>query len=162
MQTLRGCTYSHTCENVFSSRNECLFCFEFMKEENQLEYIADHQAGNDAWSLPRTCRANYGGNRFLRFSGISKKQFSDFSWRSAVEENWRTSGQSAVFHAAATTQRNSFEYFLYLRTTRIDVNSFTSICSTILWASPRILKSKILLMLVFYFRKTIYHTFNLV
>lgn len=83
---------------------------------------ADHQASNDAWSLPRrTCRTNYGGNRFLRFSGISKKQFSDFSWQSAVEENWRTSGQSAVFHAAATTQRNSFKYFIgfsYLRTTK--------------------------------------------
>lgn len=90
----------------------------------------DHQASNDASSLPRrTCRANYGGNRFLRFSGISKKQFSDFSWRSAVEENWRTSGQSAVFHAAATIQRNSFKYFidsLYLRTTRTAYNTFTS------------------------------------
>lgn len=34
------------------------------------------------------------------FSGISKKQFTDFSWRSDVEENWRTTGQSTAFHAA--------------------------------------------------------------
>lgn len=109
---------------LISIIDACALLCEFAKVgANQPVHRADHQANNDAWSLPRrTCRANYGGNRFLRFSGISKKQFSDFSWRSAVEENWRTSGQSVVFHAAATTQRNSFKYFIgfsYLQTTRI-------------------------------------------
>ena len=34
-----------------------------------------------------------------RLSGISKKQFSDFSRHSTVKENWRTTGQSTAFHA---------------------------------------------------------------
>lgn len=117
--------WSRMCEHFFSSITDTCSTLWIVKvRENQPERVhcADHQVSNDAWSLPRrTCRANYGGNRFLRFSGISKKQFSDFSWRSAVEENWRTSGQSAVFHAATMIQRNSFKYFidfLYLRTTR--------------------------------------------
>lgn len=44
------------------------------------------------------------------FSGISKKQFTDFSWRSDVRENWRTIGQSTAFHAAPRlrVQKNSF------------------------------------------------------
>lgn len=34
-----------------------------------------------------------------RFSGISKKQFTDFSRHGSVKENWRTTGQSTAFHA---------------------------------------------------------------
>lgn len=120
---------ARACEDFSLTQNWRVLYFGFAEvKENQPEYIADHQAGNDAWSLPRgTCRANYGGNRFLRFSGISKKQFSDFSWRSAVEENWRTSAANQrCFIQAAATQRNSSEYFTdfsYLRAVKLYVSA---------------------------------------
>lgn len=76
-----------------------------MGEEESVKECTDHRAWNDASRSGCTERRsrvrNYGGNYVPSgFSGISKKQFTDFSWRSDVEENWRTTGQSTAFHAA--------------------------------------------------------------
>lgn len=134
--TRRILRYPRARENFSLTQNWRVLYFGFAEvEENQPEYIADHQAGNDAWSLPRgTCRANYGGNRFLRFSGISKKQFSDFSWRSAVEENWRTSGQSTVFHAGSRDSKKFFRIFRRLFIlTRLNVSAVTNDSTSIVF-----------------------------
>lgn len=75
-----------------------------MGEKESVKECTDHRAWNDASCSGSTDEGVGWGTTEETvpsgFSGISKKQFTDFSWRSDVEENWRTTGQSTAFHAA--------------------------------------------------------------
>lgn len=84
--------------NSRSNRDE-----ERRREKESVKERTDHRACNDACSGSTDEGAAWGTTEETvpsGFSGISKKQFTDFSWRSDVEENWRTTGQSTAFHAA--------------------------------------------------------------
>lgn len=80
------------------------------RRRNQSEYIANHQADNDARSLPgeELVRRNYGGNYV--FSAFPAFQRSNLAIFRGEAPSRKIDGQSTVFHAARLAQRNPFKY----------------------------------------------------